>query len=227
MAELEIEVRPRTELGSAAARRLRRQGWVPASLYGSIGSIPVQVNQKELERLLRQEGARTRVLRLRLVDGGAGGQEGSYPVLIKEVQVHPVTDQWLHVDFYAVPQDRPVRARVPVLVEGLEQLTARGLVAAVLQREVEVECLPSLLPAYVAVDVSRLNAGQHVAAGELKLPEGVHVRSEPEEILVSAVAPRGAAAEEAEAAAAAAAQAPAEPERVTRRRAREEEEEEK
>ena len=224
MAELEIVVRPRTDLGTAASRRLRRQGWIPASLYGPVGSIPVQVPQKDLERLMRQEGARTRLWKLRVAPDGSNLEPGEYQVLIKEVQVHPVTDQWLHVDFYVVPPDRPVRARVPVLLHGVEGLQARGRVAAVHEREVEVQCLPSLIPPYVELDVSHLEAGDHITAGELKLPEGVELLSDPDEVLVSVVVPRGAAGEATEAAAPAAA-APAEPERITRRRPAEEEEE--
>ena len=223
MAELEIVVRPRSELGTSASRRLRRQGWVPGSLYGALGSIPVQIQQRELERLLRQEGARTRLWRLRLEPDGAGIEPGPYQVLIKELQIHPVTDQWLHVDFYVVPQDRPIRARVPIVLEGVEALQARGRVAAVHEREVEVECLPSLIPPHIEVDVSQLEAGDHVTAGELKLPEGVELLSDPDEVLVSIVVPRGAAEEEGQTGAPAAA-APAEPERITRRRPAEEKE---
>ena len=216
MAELEIVARPRQQVGTAASRRLRRQGWLPASLYGVVGSVSVQVPQRDLERLLRQEGARTRLWRLRLAADGQDAPQGEYQVLVKELQVHPVTRRWLHVDFYVVPQDRPVRVRVPVVLYGVEQLQARGAVPAVHLREIEVECLPAQIPAHVELDVSHLEAGDHLTAGQIRLPEGVQLHSDPDETVVSVVGSRAGAEEPAPAA-----PGPAEPERIVRRRATE------
>lgn len=220
--ELRLTVKPRQGTGKGAARKLRREGWVPGSLYGPAVSRCVQVRRADLERLLRTPGARTRLVRLVVQNGEPGSQE--YPVLIKEVQRDPVALELLHVDFYAVPMDRPVRARVPVLLEGLEQLEARGLIPAVGEREIEVECLPTAIPRYLALDVAGLEDGQSLTVSHLRAPEGVRVLTDPETILVSAVAAREAAEE---APAAPAAPTPAEPERITRpRKAAEDEEQE-
>ncbi len=215
-AEIRLTAWPRQRLGSRLSRRLRREGWLPASLYGAVGPYALQVERKAIEQLFRQEGARSRLIRLHVENGAGAEPSGSYPVLIKEVQVDPVTQQLLHVDFYAVPAGKPVRARVAVLLEGIEQLEGRGLVPAVSLREVEVECLPTAIPPYLPLDVSNLQAGERRTAGDLKLPAGVTLLTDTDETLVSAVLPRGAAAgqETPEAAPA----TPAEPERVTRPR---------
>lgn len=219
--ELELAVRTREATGKGAARKLRREGWVPGSLYGPTVSKPVQVRRSDLERLLKTPGARTRLVRLVVQNGGPAGQE--YSVLIKEVQRDPVALELLHVDFYAVPMDRPVRAWVPVLLEGVEALEARGLVPAVGEREVEVECLPTAIPRYFSLNVAALEDGDSLTVADLQVPEGVEVLTEPETVLVTAVAAREAAEEAAPAPAPA---APAEPERVTRPRKAAEEEEE-
>jgi len=218
--ELQIAVATRETTGKGAARKLRRQGWVPGSLYGPSVSRPVRVRRSELERLLKVPGARTRLVRLVLQDGESTGE--SYSVLIKEVQRDPVALEPLHVDFYAVPMDRPVRATVPVLLEGVEELERRGLVPAVGEREVEVECLPTAIPRFFTLDVAGLEDGDSLTVADLQVPEGVLVLTDPETILVSAVA----AQEQAEEVAAAPAATPAEPERITRTRKAAEEEEE-
>ncbi|NLG69068.1 MAG: 50S ribosomal protein L25 [Firmicutes bacterium] len=217
--ELQIAVAARKTTGKGAARQLRRQGWVPGSLYGPSVSRTVQVRRSELERLLKVPGARTRLVRLVVQDGQPAGE--SYSVLIKEVQRDPVALDPLHVDFYAVPMDRPVRATVPVLLEGVETLERRGLVPAVGEREVEVECLPTAIPRYFTVDVAALEDGDSLTVADLQVPEGVQVLTDPETILVSAVATREQAGETAAPAA-----TPAEPERITRARKAAEEEEE-
>lgn len=219
--ELELAVKPREATGKGAARKLRRQGWVPGSLYGPTVSRPVQVRRSDLERLLKTPGSRTRLVRLVVQDGEPAGQE--YSVLIKEVQRDPVALELLHVDFYAVPMDRPVRAWVPVLLEGVEALEARGLVPAVGEREVEVECLPTAIPRYFSLNVAALEDGDSLTVADLQVPEGVEVLTEPETVLVTAVEAREAAEEAAPAPAPA---APAEPERVTRPRKAADEEEE-
>lgn len=217
--ELQIAVATRETTGKGAARQLRRQGWVPGSLYGPSVSRPVRVRRNELERLLKVPGARTRLVRLVVQDGESTGE--SYSVLIKEVQRDPVALEPLHVDFYAVPMDRPVRATVPVLLEGVEALERRGLVPAVGEREVEVECLPTAIPRYFTLDVAALEDGDSLTVADLQVPEGVQVLTDPETILVSAVATRDQAEEMAAPAA-----TPAEPERITRTRKAAEEEEE-
>lgn len=221
-SDLELTARLRWSRGSRPSRRLRREGWLPASLYGAVGPYSIQVERKAMERLFKQEGARSRLIRLHVQDGAEAQAAGPHSVLIKEVQVDPVTDELLHVDFYAVPTGKRVRARVPVLLEGVERLEGRGLVPAVSVREVEVECLPAAIPAYLPLDVADLEAGGRRTAGELKLPDGVSLLTEADEVLVTAVLPRAAAAEEA---AAPAPPAPSEPERVTRPRKAQAEEE--
>lgn len=219
--ELQLAVKLREATGKGAARKLRREGWVPGSLYGPAVSKPVQVRRSDLERLLKTPGARTRLVRLVLQNGEPAGQE--YSVLIKEIQRDPVALEPLHVDLYAVPMDRPVRATVPVLLEGIEELERRGLVPAVGEREVEVECLPTAIPRCFTLNVAALEDGDSLTVADLQVPQGVEVLTEPETVLVTAVATGEGAEEEAAAPATA---APAEPERITRPRKAAEEEEE-
>lgn len=216
MSELELDVKPRVRTGKGAAHQLRRDGWVPGSLYGPGMSLSVQVERKALERMLRTEGATTRLVQVRLEapqgDDGAGGER---KVLIREIQRDPVSREILHIDLYAVPMDRAVRASVPVLIEGIEELERRGYVPAVGEREVEVECLPTAIPPYFTADVSKLEPGEGFLAGGLSIPDGIRLLTQPETVLVRAVVPRQTAEEQAPAATAEA--TPAEPERVTKK----------
>ncbi|MBE3599540.1 MAG: 50S ribosomal protein L25 [Limnochordaceae bacterium] len=223
MADLEIAVSSRTQTGKGAARKLRRSGRVPGSLYGPGTSLPIEVDGRALDRLLRSEGSRAKLIRVKVEGETDGAPERQ--ALVKEVQRDPVSGEILHVDFYAPPMDRPVRASVPVLVEGAEELERRGLVPAMGEREIEVECLPTAIPPYFAVNVAALDAGQSITVADLPVPEGLRILTDPETVLVSAIVPRSTAEEQAQPAAVEA--APAEPERVTRKREAEEEEDEK
>ena len=81
-AEIQLTARPRQRLGSRLSRQLRREGWLPASLYGAVGPYALQVERKAIEQLFRQEGARSRLIRLHVENGAGGEPSGSYPVLL-------------------------------------------------------------------------------------------------------------------------------------------------
>lgn len=178
--ELILMAVPRTVLGKQV-KALRREGLVPAVVYGpAVGdTIQISVVRKELERFYQAHGQST----LFTINWG----EGSQQVFIKEVQVEPVRRAPLHVDFFAPNLKKELIARVHVVFHNLSDLADGVLTTAV--SEVEVRALPAEIPHQLDADLSHLlHAHDSYRAGELALPKGVTLITDPEIVLATLVA---------------------------------------
>ncbi len=204
MQQRELAVTKRSEAGTSAARHLRRQGLVPATLYGR-GSEPVAlaVSAKRLRELMH-EGGHNLILRLNIEDGA-----GDVPtVMLREVQVHPLSGAFLNADFQRISLSERITASVPVVLVGEAPGIKRGGLLDQVLHEVEVEALPTELPAHLELNVSELQIGQSLHASDLAAPAGARIVADPSAVIVSMTVPRvveeavpavAAAPEEAEA----------------------------
>lgn len=192
VAEFTLTATPRAT-GKAAARQLRRQGQVPAVLYGpGMESQTLAIDHQMLARVYEQAGAS------QLVDVTIAGRDERYTVLIKDVSRHPVRGTYDHVDLYRVPMDRPIVARVPIRIQGRDQRPNDGGLVAERLHEVEVRCLPAHLPEAIVVDVSGMAVGDTLYVSDLQPGEGVEILDAPDEPVVAIVEPAAPAVEEAE-----------------------------
>lgn len=182
----------RTPDGSRSARRLRRTGRVPGTVYGG-GADPLSfdVDSRELRNALAQGGA---VLDLQL-DGDAGT-----PVVLKELVRHPVNGATMHVDLLRVRLDVAIQASVTVELIGAEDSPGvkEGGVVEHYTREVTVEALPTSIPDSIQHDVSQMTIGDTLLLGALAVPEGVTLVDDPETLIASLSAPRLQVEEEPE-----------------------------
>ncbi|NPV71092.1 MAG: 50S ribosomal protein L25 [Firmicutes bacterium] len=179
--------------GKGVARRLRAQGKLPAVIYGkSTESTPLVFDRKTFEKAAR--GDRNVLLKVRIE--GPGGVV-TKNAMIQEIQEDPVKYTPLHVDLREVNLEEKIKLRVSIHLVGEEELQAKGAILQHQMREVEVECLPAAVPDRITVHVGDLNPGDHVTAGDLKIPENVKLLEEPDELVISVLAPR--AEEEVEA----------------------------
>jgi large subunit ribosomal protein L25 len=184
MAHVQLVAQARRELGSAASRRLRRQGLIPGVVYqkGS-DSIAVAFPDRDLRRLLHGDGARSAVIEVR-VDG-----EPARTALLKDWQAEPVRGQLLHVDLQQVDLTVSVRARVAVVLVGDPMGVREGGVLDQTVREVTVEALPDELPDAIEHDVSELTGDGVLHVGDLRVPAGVVVVDDPETVVASILTP--------------------------------------
>ncbi|HKV85833.1 MAG TPA: 50S ribosomal protein L25 [Ktedonobacterales bacterium] len=175
----------RTVTGKAV-RRLRREGYIPANIYGHRrDSVSIQISEQEFTRFLKENGATT-ILRLALGDGA------SETAVVRHVQRRPVSGEIEHVDFLHVEMSEPIRARIPIHFVGEEQVAKEtGGISLHLQESVEVEALPAALPDALILDVTSLhdlNATLHVS--DLRVPSGVKVMTDTAEPVVKIEPPR-------------------------------------
>jgi len=211
----ELSVTPRQAKGKGAAGRLRRQGLVPAILYGAGNApLPLTVSPAEVQRTLQGHAGGV------LVTLKLDGEVEPRAAVVRELQYDPVRDTLTHIDFQAVRMDEEISVEVPIHAVGeAAGVKEQSGILQVLMRTVEVTCLPALIPERIDIDVSSLHIHDVLTVGDLQLLAGVRVTTPPGQALLTVVPPM---AEEV-AAPAAAATAAAEPEVVTERKPKEEE----
>jgi large subunit ribosomal protein L25 len=168
MATARLDASAREQAGKGAARALRREGRVPAVIYGH-GRDPqsLSVNTRDLERLLERHAAASTVFELDL-DGRTSR------TLIREIQRHPFKRSILHVDFMELVAGERVSVKVPLVYVGTPDgvRTGGGMLDQVLH-EVSVEADPASIPGAIEVDVTSLGIAQALHVSDLRLPEGV------------------------------------------------------
>jgi large subunit ribosomal protein L25 len=202
----------RDRFGRNEAGRLRREGRIPAVLYGEAKAAePLAVEPKALLNILRSEGGVNTLIALK-VDG-----KGDTRVLVKEYQLDPVGHKLLHVDFYRVAMDKILKVNVPVHLTGeAKGVKADGGIVDFVHREIEIECLPANIPQHIVIDISELGLHDGVRVRDLPVSDKWKMVSDADMLIVHVVAPKAEAepapAEGAAAAVPGAPAAPAEPE---------------
>ena len=169
MKQLTINASSRNQSGSAASGRLRREGKVPAVAYGKTNEpANLFVDARDLRIALKEIGNNTPVVQLKEGDGKAS------TTIIQEVQRHPITDKYIHVDFRKVADDEVVILDIPVhhIGEASGVRNESGTLETV-AHSVKVRALPKNIPEFVEVDVTELEIGELIHIAELPALEGV------------------------------------------------------
>jgi len=215
MDQVTLEASVRAETGTGIGRSLRREGRIPAVVYGE-GQAPTALvtTERALTQALRTASGENVLITLKVTDP-TGAVLPDRTVLIKEIQHHPVTSRILHVDFHQISLTRRIQVTVPLQFTGeaIGVKQAGGRLDHLLW-EVRVECLPTQIPERLAVDVSALNIGDGLLIKDLVVPSGVKIVHEPHVAVVACLPP---VVEEAPVAAAAAT-APTEPEVIKQKK---------
>lgn len=180
---MELLVKPREKLGKAV-KVLRREGFIPAELYGhGINNVHLSVPSRDFAKVFKEAGTNT-VVNL-LVDGR------KQPVLIHDVAKDFLTDEVAHVDFYQVRMDEKLKAKIPLEFTGESPAVKEK--AGILNKamtEIEIIALPSDLPRRLSVDLSGLvDLNQSIYVRDIKIPKGVEVLVDPETVIVTATPP--------------------------------------
>ena len=167
-----IAAQKREKAGKGASRAMRREGRVPAVVYGDKKEpVSIHVEEKALRKLLGTGSMMNSVVSVE-VEGGE-----MHRTLPKDVQFHPVTDRPLHIDFLRLAKGAKIEVEVPMHFTGEEESPGlqRGGVLNVVRHEIEVECRPSLIPSELVASLAGLDIGDAIHISEVPLPEGVEV----------------------------------------------------
>ena len=191
MAEVVLAAEVGRPTGSRAVRRLRREGKIPAVIYGhGTDPLPVAIVARELRIALNSEAGANQLLSL---DTGSG----TYLALAREMQRHPVAQTVTHVDFIIVRRDEVISADVPIVLAGeaIEVQHGDGLVEQQMFT-LAINALPTAIPSAVEADISALIIGGQVRVSDLALPTGVTTDVDPETTVALGLPPRVSVEEE-------------------------------
>jgi large subunit ribosomal protein L25 len=201
-----LEATARDTFGKNEARRTRREGRVPAVVYGAAtgdanaAPAAIAVDPKVLSRILHSESGANTLISLKMADGG------DTKVLVKDYQLDPITHAILHADFFRVAMDRKIEVTIPVIVKGESRgVKLQGGLLEFVRREIVIECLPSDIPEHIEVDVTELMLHQGIRVRDVATNPAWNSLTDVDTMLVHVILPK---AEESAATAAAAAAEP-------------------
>jgi large subunit ribosomal protein L25 len=220
---LTITAQKRDAFGKNASYRIRRDGRVPAVLYGEgLTTVTLALDKKDIIKILKSDSGENTLFQV-----GFDGELRN--AMIKSLQVDPVSDELLHVDLIQISMDKAIRVAVPVEHTGepIGVKTEGGFVDFI-TRELEIECLPKDIPEKIAIDISGLHLHQSIKAAEVVAPPGVKIISDPQTVLILIQVPHEEKVEEKkEGEEVAAAEEAKEPEVIKKERASAEDEKDK
>jgi large subunit ribosomal protein L25 len=193
--KFELAVTVREQAGKGAARSMRRNGKVPAVLYGQGECLLLTVNPDDLIKILKSRAGSTALISL-TVNGAKSTPNRT--ALLRDFQVDPVSGAVLHADLFEISMSKPIRVKVPIhLTGGVPAGVKEGGVLHHNLRELHVECLPAALPDHIEIDASALKIGEGIHVKELAKREGVRFLDDPDQMVVSVAAPMSEAKLEA------------------------------
>lgn len=186
MEPVSLHATTRNTTGDGPARQLRRSGKTPAILYGrETAPMSLAVDTHEFEQIINKFNINQVLIKLNVTDGGF--PESS--VMIKELQVNPLTRDPLHVDFYVIDMKRKITVSIPVVTAGKAAGVEEGGILQVVRRELDVNCLPGMIPEHIEIDISHLQIGDAVHIGDLQLKGDVEFLDDESLTVVTVLSP--------------------------------------
>jgi large subunit ribosomal protein L25 len=176
---LVISSEKRNELGKNASRRIRLTGRVPAILYGDgAAGASLVLDKKDILKILKSESGENTIFKIAF-------EGGETNVMIKALQIDPVSDELLHADLIKIAMDKAIRVSVPLeLIGEPVGVKTEGGFVDFMTRAVEIECLPAAIPDMIKIDISGLHLHQSLKIADLVPPEGVTLLGEPNAVVV-------------------------------------------
>jgi large subunit ribosomal protein L25 len=195
MSESMLNVSLREATGKGVARRLRVEGQIPAAYYGKgLDHCPLSVDIKALKTALSTEAGLNTLIRLK-----GEGPFSDKVVIVKDIQIEPLTRKPLHVDFQAIDLSKKTLVMVPLKILGKAEGEKTGGVLQVIHKDVEVRCLPMAIPPFIEVDVSALDVGDSISIEDLVFPDDVETTFEENVVVVNVSEIKAVVEEEEEA----------------------------
>ncbi len=182
MENVILESQLREEKGKSRVKLLRRQGFIPAVVYAAgKDSLSVKLSRHDFLQFIHHHHLETTVINLKVKD-----KKKSWTVLVKDVQYHPVKENVIHIDFQEISLTSEIKLNVKIVPKG-EPVGVKqdgGMLNHILW-ELEIECLPTQIPAEITVDVALLKIGDAIHVQDLILPAGVKAVNPPDSLVFS------------------------------------------
>ena len=177
-----LKAESRSKTGKNANRQLRLEGHIPAVLYSHGKSESLQVGKKDFFNLFKGNISESVIFTLDIADKSEKKEELAF---VKNYELNPVSGEIIHLDFFRVTRGEKITTQVPLHFTGTAAGVKIGGIMDILERELEVECLPKDLPEVIEVDVSELMIGDSFFVKDLKISEAVKVVLGSEAVIAS------------------------------------------
>jgi large subunit ribosomal protein L25 len=187
MSELFLDATPRTELRKSAVRKMRREGRLPAVVYGLHDPISIQLDSLQASKLVQHLRGGERMVTLRYSDGGEAQEK---QVLLREVQSTPTGNRLLHIDFQEIDTGKLVHVAVELRPDGTATGVRLGGILQVVKHDIVVECLPTAIPEFISIDVSALEIGDSLHVKDVVFTEGISPVTDADETVIVVSAPK-------------------------------------
>jgi len=184
MEKLQIEVSLRDGIGKEVVKKMRKAGETPAIVYGKGVNTPVKVSTAAMKTLRNAHFSESAIIEMQIAGAADAGR---VPVMVKDIQYNPMTEDVIHIDFMKVDLDKKITVHVPLAITGEAKGIKDGGVLEQILWEIEIEALPLDIPEKIEIDVGELTIGHSIHAGNIKPPEGVRITTPAEETLVTLV----------------------------------------
>jgi large subunit ribosomal protein L25 len=195
LEQLQLKANIRKQTGNSPARALRRDGKMPAVIYGpDTEPILLALNISDLELCLKNQNLNQLLFNLAIEDG----KTKSKSVMIKELQVHPVTRNYLHVDFYEIEMNRKIKVPVQVVTKGKSKGVELGGVLQIVRREIDVLCFPREIPESIEIDITDLDTGDSVHVNDIPFEGDIEIPDDVNFTVLTILSPKIAEVEEEE-----------------------------
>ena len=186
MITVELEVFKRESLGKQANKKYRKDGFVPAVIYGkNKENLNILIDPIKLKKLLKNEAGENTIIEMKLDKSDLKNN-----VLLKDAHLDTLTSDPLHLDFYEITDGVDVKVSSPLLFEGKPEGVKNGGVIQTLSNEVKIKCLPTNIPNVIEINISDLNIGDTLRVKDIKPMDGIEILSNPESTIISILAPR-------------------------------------
>jgi large subunit ribosomal protein L25 len=185
---IELKAQLRTTKGNGPARAMRRDGRIPAVLYGPKAEPNmISIGARDLDNILKQGSIGRSIINLEI-----DGVKGTKATMVKEMQTHPMSQIVLHIDFYEVDMARKIKVNVPVTTTGISAGVELGGMLQIIRRELEVYCLPNEIPQAITIDIADLEIGDSVHVNDIETEGDVEIPHEVDFTVLTILSPKKA-----------------------------------
>ncbi|MCM8818285.1 MAG: 50S ribosomal protein L25 [Candidatus Omnitrophica bacterium] len=180
--------------GKGHARKLRMNGYIPGIIYGpGINPIPIKLEKIKTEKIIKHLSSHNVMAEISLKKNG---DQEKIAVILKDIQVDPIKNEILHLDFYKLSSDKSLIMEIPIIIKGKSLGEEKGGILEHELREIKVEGLPDKLPESIEVDISNLDIGHAILVKDINVPEEIKILEDPDKVVLTILKPKEIVEEE-------------------------------
>jgi large subunit ribosomal protein L25 len=193
MSKSSISAELRSERGKNATYRLRQEGFIPAVIYSHGESEAIKIKKNDFYSIFRGHISESLLIDVNII---SKKKDDNHQVFVKDYQLDPITSELVHIDFYKITAGEKIHTKVPVEVTGKSEGEKMGGILEVIERELEIECLPREMPEKIEIDVTNVNIGDSIHIEDIETTGSLKFLIDEKRVIVTVLAPKAVVEEE-------------------------------